>query len=299
LQFTEEANNHGYGVDAAWLRDVIGFRTHEWNLSSLQRRKLENFFSVLPRTGSSIRQPLKFLDSREVLIEKIYLSNRPSKTVAVFIETRPMHGRIGLINAFAAAKIPLIAFVSESDSLHLMSALGHETLYGLYAIRYKKFGLACYNALVISGRLWACLPSQAEHILFLQSDVALSLGSSMASLEQFLKYDYIGSKWNINRPIGLRIHGGNGGMSLRSVRYCRTASKMFSSIGWPGGEDGFFAFFTEFLGGVVAKNYECDNFCIQERSALRSIPFGFHKKPSDFSSHREYYLQACPSLAYI
>ena len=70
-------------------------------------------------------------------------------------------------------------------------------------------------------------------------------------INDYLKYDYIGSPWRANRNIGLWINGGNGGFSLRSLKYCRAVSR-FYDVSWPGGEDGYYAFFIEFLGGLVA-----------------------------------------------
>ena len=94
-----------------------------------------------------------------------------------------------------------------------------------------------YNKILLSKPLWMGIPF--EKLLIFQTD-SLICSNSDYSIDEFMSFDYIGSAWERERPIGLTIDGGSGGFSLRDTKLSLEAISKFSSDIWPGGEDGFF-----------------------------------------------------------
>lgn len=96
-----------------------------------------------------------------------------------------------------------------------------------------------YNALLLSKEFWRLFCSDSSVLIF-QTDAGFFAGAS-PRLKHFLRYDYVGSSWRSSRPIGLRIQGGSGGLSLRKVSAMIVALEIGRPELWPGGEDGYFA----------------------------------------------------------
>jgi len=69
-----------------------------------------------------------------------------------------------------------------------------------------------YSKLLSSTRFWSAL--KARHVLIFQTDSVLC-SMSPWSIEDFLRYDYVGAPW-IDRWYGMDI--GNGGLSLRKTK---------------------------------------------------------------------------------
>lgn len=89
-----------------------------------------------------------------------------------------------------------------------------------------------YNCLLKSPAFWNC--SAAEHILIFQSDSVLC-NSSEQSIEDFLRYDYVGAVWP-----GGRV--GNGGLSLRRRSTMLDLAIKYQRHGkFPANEDEFFS----------------------------------------------------------
>ena len=130
-----------------------------------------------------------------------------------------------------------------------------------------------YNAIFLSPTFWNCIASRSKIVVF-QTDSLLCPKSEFV-LKDFLHFDYIGSWWERKRPIGLTIDGGNGGLSVRDWHLSYECLTRFSPKDWPGGEDGFFAFHMDLLGGRVARGKECTKFSTQYKYLADS--FGCHK----------------------
>lgn len=130
-----------------------------------------------------------------------------------------------------------------------------------------------YNALLLSPLFWEQLLTRNKVFIF-QTDAMLCHNSNY-QLEDFLNFDYIGSWWQRLRPIGIIIDGGNGGFSIRDWHKSTECLERFSPTVWPGGEDGYFAFHIELIGGKVAKRSQCSKFGTQEKFSHKS--FGCHK----------------------
>ena len=132
-----------------------------------------------------------------------------------------------------------------------------------------------YNALLLSMAFWRAVRGR-NRILVLQTDCVLNPGSRFR-LEDFLQFDYIGSRWERRRPTGIIADGGNGGLSLRDWSLSVQCLERFSPGLWPGGEDGYFAFHIDLLGGRVGKPDECQRFSVENAGLEDS--FGGHKVP--------------------
>ena len=108
----------------------------------------------------------------------------------------------------------------------------------------------------------------------MQTD-SLICKNSNYTINNFMHFDYIGPAWNRKRPIGLIIDGGSGGFTLRNTKLSIDVLCNYPTDNWPGGEDGFYAFYLDLMGAKVGKFDDCLKFCTQEFYFDRS--FGCHK----------------------
>ncbi|WP_419663760.1 DUF5672 family protein [Desulfosarcina variabilis] len=152
-----------------------------------------------------------------------------------------------------------------------------------------------YNALFLSKMFWNNIVGR-EKILIFQPDT-ICCSQSEYTIKDFINYDYIGSKWSRNRPVGMIIDGGNGGLSLRDWRLSYECLSRFSPRYWPGGEDGYFAFHIELIGGNVGKNDECAKFSTQEEFIFNS--WGGHNISCLKKNDLNRFLLYCPEAAFM
>jgi hypothetical protein len=149
-----------------------------------------------------------------------------------------------------------------------------------------------YNALFLDSRFYRSLGGRGKFLVF-QTDSVCCTCSEFA-LENFLNFDYIGAAWPRHRPVGLHIDGGCGGFSIRDWTASFAAVERFSTELWPGGEDGFFAFHLDLMGGKVADADAMARFATQSVFQYRS--FGAHQvrnlRPQDHARFLEY----CPEI---
>jgi hypothetical protein len=73
-----------------------------------------------------------------------------------------------------------------------------------------------YNALLLSERFYSYIPT--ENILIFQCDSMLS-DINRGLINDFLKYDYVGSPWKYAKEDPLHNGIGNGGLSLRKKSF--------------------------------------------------------------------------------
>jgi len=130
-----------------------------------------------------------------------------------------------------------------------------------------------YNALFLSKRFWRTVFGRKKILIF-QTD-AITCSHSDYTINDFVSYDYIGSKWSRQRPVGLIIDGGNGGLSLRDWEKTYECLSRFQPEHWCGGEDGYFAFHIDLIGGKVGKDNDCAKFSTM--SEFLSKSWGAHK----------------------
>lgn len=137
----------------------------------------------------------------------------------------------------------------------------------------KSLSLAEYNALLLSAGFWAFLAGYKKVVIF-QTDAFFCPGAKWR-LRAFRHFDYVGTPWDIDRPIGIQVTGGCGGFSFRDVALSQLAIKQMSPTTWPGGEDSFFATAIAMLGGKVGSARESQLWGAQK--SWRGIPVGGHQ----------------------
>lgn len=130
-----------------------------------------------------------------------------------------------------------------------------------------------YNALLLSRSFWESLYGRKKILIF-QTDALLRRNSDY-TLVDFMQFDYIGTRWNRQRPVGIVAEGGCGGLSLRDWGLTMECIDRFPPKYWPGGEDGYYAFHLELMGANVAKEQDCAKFSTQSKFPARS--FGTHQ----------------------
>ncbi|WP_353572863.1 DUF5672 family protein [Candidatus Albibeggiatoa sp. nov. BB20] len=91
-----------------------------------------------------------------------------------------------------------------------LASLVHDKKLYLTQLCIKNLDARKYNTLLLSKRFWNNLIGRNKILIF-QTD-ALLCENPVFKLNDFIHYDYIGSKWMRCRPIGIII---DGGLSLR------------------------------------------------------------------------------------
>jgi len=152
-----------------------------------------------------------------------------------------------------------------------------------------------YNALLLSREFWELV--QGRHkILVFQPD-AIVCPQSNYSINDFIEFDYIGSQWDEKRPIGIKLKGGNGGLSLRDWKTTMRCLSRFPADDWPGGEDGYFAFHFDVMGAKIGTQNDCAKFSTQEKFLYNS--FGAHKISLLDDASLALFLKYCPEAKKI
>lgn len=152
-----------------------------------------------------------------------------------------------------------------------------------------------YNALLTSPDYWESTIARGKVLVF-QTDAYLCEGSDF-DLQDFLDFDYIGSLWGRKRPEGLVVDGGNGGFSLRDWGKTMDCVTRFPSASWRGGEDTYFCFHIDVIGGRVGLPDDCAKFGTQFQ--FRQKSFGTHKPSSLPSRQQPFFLSYCPEAAHL
>lgn len=193
---------------------------------------------------------------QESLISLVVVETRKSQSRALRITIKSI---LEKINA------PLTLICGDQnviDTCDIMQSLKCET----YKILRLKENIKCakdYNELLMSFDFWNNI-CKSQKILVFQADSAICKRSDF-KINDFQHFDYIGGQWKINRPCGLNIYGGSGGFSLRDRKLSLQALKLYGNVPWQFGEDGFYGFFIDVLGGVVAREAEIDRFCSEKQ----------------------------------
>ena len=152
-----------------------------------------------------------------------------------------------------------------------------------------------YNQLLLTLRFWERMRGRNKILVF-QTDSTVCPGSPY-TLKDFNEFDYIGSCWRPNRPSGLNIEGGSGGFSLRDWQRTVQVLQDFPPEAWTAGEDGYFAFHFELVGGRVATFDETTRFSSQ--CAFRAPSLGAHRVSAMSKPDRKRFFEYCPESADI
>jgi hypothetical protein len=193
--------------------------------------------------------------------------------LGVIVETRK-HPQLEFVvnNLIQNIDIPIQIFHGKDNLEFIMSSnisdhIRDGKVY-LTQLDTDEFTLSMYNGLLLSKVFWEHVISRKKILIFQTDSICCS--ESDYDIEDFMSWDYIGSKWSRDRPIGLTIDGGNGGLSLRDWQMTYDSLVRFSPELWRGGEDSFFAFHIELIGGKVAKNNDCAKFSTQHEFLYKS-----------------------------
>lgn len=214
--------------------------------------------------------------------------------VGVIVETR-RHPLLEFVvcNFRRTLKIPIQLFHGRDNVEFIkcgaISRLVDEGAVELVQLEADTITAKKYNALLMTKSFWNLVGSRNKILVF-QTD-AIACERSDYALSDFLSYDYIGAKWPRERPVGLSIDGGNGGLSLRDWRKSYACLERFSPESWRGGEDGYFAFHIDLIGGKVGRDMECAKFCTQYEFLYRSL--GAHRISYLDQASRTAFLQYC------
>jgi hypothetical protein len=154
----------------------------------------------------------------------------------------------------------------------------------------EKLNARYYNSLLLSADFWQAVRGRNKVLIFQTDSICCS--NSPYTLADFSQFDYIGSSWKRKRPSGLNIDGGCGGFSLRDWQETVRCLSHYSPTYWPGGEDGYFAFHMQLMGGRVASNEEASRFSSQCSFKARSL--GAHRVTEMSRHDRNAFLDYCP-----
>jgi len=198
-----------------------------------------------------------------------------------------------VLNVSRTLEIPIQIF-HGNDNLEFItssavSGLIHEGKVDLVQLACDRVDAKQYNALLLTKEFWNLLGSRNKILVF-QTD-ALACEESEYRLRDFLSFDYVGSKWPRERPVGLLIDGGNGGFSLRDWKKSYECLVRFPPQSWTGGEDGYFAFHIDLMGGRVGRDADCAKFSTQYEFLYRSL--GAHKITCLDQASRTAFLRYC------
>ena len=227
-------------------------------------------------------------------------ADRPTgpEVCAVIIETRPLPVLEQVIREFVdRLGIPVQLYYGPGNAAMIrasaLSALAERGRLILSFLDAETLDAGRYNALLLSEAFWRSIAGRRK-ILFFQTD-AILCPQSPHRLADFVGFDYVGATWGRRRPVGLTIDGGNGGLSLRDWTLCTQAIERFDPARWPGGEDGYFAFHVDLMGGRVATAADCARFATQSRFSAPS--FGAHQISLLSAHERARFLDYCPEAA--
>jgi len=263
--------------------------------SAISGEFLKPLYGILSK---SINTPLE----GDNHVSKLAPADKPvDDTVwGVIVETREHPALEFIINQFSEQLgIGIQLFHGTANESFIMESKIAELIeqgkVKLTPLESKTLSLGDYNALFLSTAFWDSQLGR-EKILVFQTDAVLCANSDY-QLSDFLGFDYIGSKWPRKRPVGMIIDGGNGGLSLRDWHKTVECLDRFSPKLWPGGEDGYFAFHMDLMGGRVGRDDECSRFSTQHEFLCRS--FGGHKLGDLDLLSLERFSQYCPAVRQI
>ena len=196
----------------------------------------------------------------------------------VIVETRehPLLEKV-VENVIANLKIPVQIFHGNKNYNYIrkgrLNRFIDAGVVSLRKINIDSLSRTDYNALLMSPRFWYSIGGRGKILVFQTDSIICS--NSPYSLNDFRSFDYIGSNWNRERPVGLIIDGGCGGLSFRDWASSVSCLRRFDPELWPGGEDSYFAFHMELMDLKVATYNDCAKFSTQHSFIYRSL--GAHK----------------------
>lgn len=153
-----------------------------------------------------------------------------------------------------------------------------------------------YNSLFLNKYFWLMIKNRCKVLVF-QTD-SICCCNSAFKLKDFYSFDYIGAAWHDRlRPNGIVLDGGIGGFSFRDHFKTLEVLRRFPIENWQGGEDDFFAFHIELIGGKVGNKKDCAKFCTQTN--FTSLSFSAHQLSNLSAEDKLKFLQYCPESKFL
>jgi Protein of unknown function (DUF5672) len=215
--------------------------------------------------------------------------------LGLILETRCHPNLESVVQIFRRIGIRVQVFHGQNNRRFILESaiagLAEKGEVSLMQLNTEHLSSPQYNALFLSPAFWDLLETRSKVLVF-QTD-AMLCPNSPYTLQDFLSFDYIGSRWHRDRPVGLTMDGGNGGLSLRDWRKSYECLRRFPPDLWPAGEDGYFAFHVDLIGGKVGRNRDCERFSTQHYFEAES--FGAHHITSLDQQRLAEFLKYCPS----
>lgn len=165
----------------------------------------------------------------------------------------------------------------------------------LQELRTETLDGPMYSALLLTRPFWEAMIGRGKIFVF-QVDSWICRQSRF-KLNRFLQFDYIGSRWRRKRPTGLILDGGSGGLSIRDWRKSVQCLEMFPPSLWRGGEDGYFAFHIELMGGKVGRRRDCGRFSTQDFFSHKS--YGAHSISRLPEAQQQKFTAYCPEAEFL
>ncbi|MEQ9489235.1 MAG: DUF5672 family protein [Alphaproteobacteria bacterium] len=213
---------------------------------------------------------------------------------AVIVETRRSADLTSAVhNLHRELGLPVRLFHGRDNAVDIRRELSDLIDAGVVRpidLRVNDLTKAGYNALLLSPEFWRSIPAR-DRVLIFQTDTIVCAGRDY-ELTDFDDLDLVGAEWDIRRPVGFAINGGSGGFSLRNKQMLLDCLDRFPPDVWRGGEDGYFGFHIELLGGKVASSERCAMFATQRAFRYRSL--GAHKITTLNSRNLRRFLAYCP-----
>lgn len=222
------------------------------------------------------------------------------EAVGVIVETRRLDC-LGYVieNFIQQTELHVQIFHGTGNLQHILdSEIGSYVDTGkvtLSEISTETINASQYNAIFLSKSFWNAMVGRNKIFVF-QAD-SYVCKSAKYPLDRFLHFDYIGSKWSRKRPMGHILDGGSGGLSIRDWHKSVECLSLFPPKLWNGGEDGYFAFHIELIGGKVGKNTDCGKFSTQNFFSHKS--YGAHGIFRLSPRQREKFLKYCPEAEFL
>ena len=283
------------GNETTAQRLVRHFKAIDVDRAEVNGEQLKPLYKALSKSahtafGANIRLPQLPPASRPV----------SDKVWGVIVESRKHPSLEYIVNLFSRRLgVGIQLFHSTANESFIkntsISALIEQGKVVLTSLRFETLSPVQYNALLLSKVFWNAVIGR-QKILVFQTDSILCPKSEYA-LDDFLEFDYIGSKWPRERPISMVIDGGNGGLSLRDWGKSMECLNRFPAKLWPGGEDGYFAFHIDLIADRVGRPKDCAKFSTQ--SEFLACSFGAHKISELDENSLKKFLEYCPEARKI
>ncbi len=282
--------DHPSVTTAAMLSKRLA-RSHDIRLCDIGASHLEDFYPGLRNVYSAV-DPARI---SEILSAVVASGDVVAPVWGVMVETRRHRALervvLGVLDGLG---IPVQLFHGRDNREFILdSAIGDAVARGnvvLTPLATGNLEVREYNRLLLDRRFWDTVIGR-RGILVFQTD-SMYCPATPFDLHDFAHFAYIGSCWRPQRPSGLVIEGGSGGFSLRDWSMMQRVLERFPPQGWHAGEDGYFAFHVELIGGRVASFEESSRFSSQ--CAFRHRSLGAHRVVAMPREDRARFVEYCP-----